>query len=240
MFRIKCTVASGSRIASKKSHRFFNTHCLKHYGTSVYPGTLNLMLPELMSVMEHLPSNYTHIEWGKPDDGLRRMYPAAINDVRCWVYIVTIGRQKDMLEIVAPYSLRDKLSLEDGDSVTLSFGVDCTVVSGYGDAGRMFRTHWRDLCTHFQEQHGISLYPGTFNLLPYKTVELPQEYMLVNFARKQRRVDKAKVNDVQGWMFFPDKGMANPKDTVEIISEHCLREVLNVEDGDIVTLEVCS
>ena len=99
-------------------------HFKKNCGFRPYPGTLNVIVPE-----EYLPQiNKVKNECKniiKPDEGFGavKYIKARLNDevTGAIVFPAKTTHEENYLEFIAKDKLRDKLNLEDGDTVSVEF-----------------------------------------------------------------------------------------------------------------------
>lgn len=106
---------------------------LPHYSENIkkllgyvpYPGTLNLVLEDELSLMNRiemdLAKGFMIPEYKDQDRvlGAVKLFPATINDVEGAVVIPSrTTHPKAVVEIISPFYLREKLSLKDGDRIS--------------------------------------------------------------------------------------------------------------------------
>ena len=101
-------VVSGSSTHHKIMPKH-NTIFKKTIGFIPYPGTLNVRLNERLQLSE--PIVVKDLMW---------LYPIKVNNIKC--YAIRRSRayrnnQTRILGVVAPYCLRDRFNLKDGDTV---------------------------------------------------------------------------------------------------------------------------
>jgi len=100
----------------------YRTQFKEKLGINPYPGTLNIKLDEkslpLRSMFE---LGGIHIEGFKTEDrtfGEARCYPATIEGLRCGLVLPQRSHHgDDIIEVISPYYLREKLGLKDGSEV---------------------------------------------------------------------------------------------------------------------------
>ena len=87
-----------------------------------YPGTLNLIIKESKKIRVLLKkSQYLKIV---PEEGFCEgiVIPALISSQKCAIIIPKVkDYPKNMIELISPINLRDKLLIKDGDKVTVTF-----------------------------------------------------------------------------------------------------------------------
>jgi riboflavin kinase len=87
-----------------------------------YPGTLNLKIKQSKKIKSLFQkSQYIKII---PEKGFCEgiVIPAFINSQNCAIIIPKIkDYPENMIEIISPINLRDKLQVEDGDEITITF-----------------------------------------------------------------------------------------------------------------------
>jgi riboflavin kinase len=123
------------------------------------------------------------------------------------------------------------------------------VVSGLGE-GRLFLSlpYYRE---SFKKILGFEPYPGTLNILIYDKLSLMNRILLdvskhlliPEFKDKDRvlgavKVYPANINNISPAAVVIPLRTTHPKSVIEIVSPYKLREVLRLEDGNDVTIEV--
>ena len=97
---------------------------IEKLGIDPYPGTLNLHLNDekIRSEWQRLQETDSYTIYASDDDSCdARCYPIFISEQYAGAIVVPLieNYPEDQLEIIAPISLRDNLSIEDGDLVKL-------------------------------------------------------------------------------------------------------------------------
>ncbi|HDM23861.1 hypothetical protein DRO02_02700 [archaeon] len=105
---------------------YYVKQIVEKLGFEPYPGTLNIRIKDEKSLMNRLlmetfkPTAYIHgFSNGKRTYGSAKCYLAAVNSFE-EAAVICIERThygKDVVEIIAPVCLREKLNLKDGDIV---------------------------------------------------------------------------------------------------------------------------
>lgn len=91
-------------------------------GFTPYAGTLNIQLSDKNAEHRKLLENAASLTI-RPAEGYSRgkLFKAAIGTVECAIVIPEVaGYPANVLEIIAPVNLREKLKLADGDEVTVT------------------------------------------------------------------------------------------------------------------------
>jgi len=106
---------------------WFQEQCQEKLGFKPYPGTLNIKIstdkiPEI-EVLE----NEEGLEFLPPDAVFcsGRAFPVSIADVRGAIIIPAAEVRvhgKNIVEVIAPINLKEKLGVADGDPISLVFG----------------------------------------------------------------------------------------------------------------------
>lgn len=122
-----------------------------------------------------------------------------------------------------------------------------TVTTGKGEGhAYMSRPGYRQ---QFQQHFDMQPFPGTLNLKlegenieRFKALQEQSGIHLSGFREDSQtygavRCYPCQVNDaVQAVIVIPDKSVY--REVMEVVSDVCLREVLNLHDGDSVTVEI--
>ena len=125
LMKIDGTVTTGlGKAAYFLSQDFYVNNFKKNCGFRPYPGTLNVIVPE-----EYLPQiNKVKNECKniiKPDEGFGavKYIKARLKDevTGAIVFKAKTTHEENYLEFIAKDKLRDKLNLEDGDTVSVEF-----------------------------------------------------------------------------------------------------------------------
>lgn len=106
------------------SQEFYTNEFEKNLGFIPYPGTLNVVVSdEYLDEINEIKNNCENLI--KPDEGFGavRYIEAKLNDIidGAIVFPAKTTHEENYLEFIAECKLRDKLSLEDGDTVYLEF-----------------------------------------------------------------------------------------------------------------------
>jgi len=121
--RLKGTVASGSGEGAKfVGLSWVKKQIAEKFGFNPYPGTLNIRLSEESVQIKRLLVKAKPIEISSIENFCRgKCYIASLkNHVKCAVVIPDVPNYpEDVLEIVAPVNLREKLQLKDGDHIKI-------------------------------------------------------------------------------------------------------------------------
>lgn len=91
-------------------------------GFTPYAGTLNIRLSDKSAEQRKLLENATSLTV-RPVEGYcnGKLFKAAIGAVKCAIVIPEVASYpQNVLEIIAPVNLREKLELADGDEVTVT------------------------------------------------------------------------------------------------------------------------
>ena len=119
--RLKGTVSSGKNEGAEFTKLpWVKKQIAKKIGFNPYPGTLNLELTEEEAVRKTLLDEAEAIEISPaPGFSPGRCFKADLrNSLRCAVVIPGIQNYpRDIVEVIAPANVREKLKLKDGDCV---------------------------------------------------------------------------------------------------------------------------
>ncbi len=89
-------------------------------GFDPYPGTLNLRVQDIRALNEWRAAKSISIEPGAPGFCTSRCYRVVIGGVAAaWLVPDVAGYPRDLVEIIAPVSLRQTLNLNTGDVVLI-------------------------------------------------------------------------------------------------------------------------
>jgi|AntDeeMinimDraft_6_1070357.scaffolds.fasta_scaffold05858_3 CTP-dependent riboflavin kinase len=97
---------------------------MPEYLPDLFPGTLNIKMHDIVPVIQWKTETY-HEEYKRNF----YMHPCTINDVSAWIIVPPLSTSRDnenglrserLLEIAHPEKLRQLLSLQDKDTVTIS------------------------------------------------------------------------------------------------------------------------
>ena len=120
--RVTSGVGEGKYYVSLEGYR---KQFIEKLGFDPYPGTLNLKIPKEQMYFRRLldEEEGIHIDGFKTEDrtfGEVKAFKCRINGIKGAVVIPQRTHySKDILEIIAPVCLREKLNLEDGDKVVV-------------------------------------------------------------------------------------------------------------------------
>ena len=91
-------------------------------GFTPYPGTLNILLSEESAKRRKLLEKATSVKICPPRGFCSgTVFKASIGTLECATVIPEVaGYPEDILEIIAPANLREKLELVDGDGITVT------------------------------------------------------------------------------------------------------------------------
>lgn len=91
-------------------------------GFDPYPGTLNVRVQDASALDEWRTGPSISIEPGAPGFCASRCYPIRIGGIAAaWIVPEVAGYPRDLIEIMAPVSLRETLNLNTGDAVLIEF-----------------------------------------------------------------------------------------------------------------------
>ncbi len=107
------------------SIKYYEDEIYKRMGFKPYPGTLNINLYDRLSIENRIlldASSGILIPEHKSEDrvlGAVKMFPASVNGTGPAAIIIPLRtvHPKSVIEVIAPYSIREKLRLKDGDDV---------------------------------------------------------------------------------------------------------------------------
>lgn len=90
-------------------------------GFMPFPGTLNVKLASSSMQSWNMLMTAQSMEIAPARGHCRgKIFAAHVNDMECGVVVpLVVGYSEDLVEVVAPFSLRKKLALADGDSVEI-------------------------------------------------------------------------------------------------------------------------
>lgn len=92
-------------------------------GFDPYPGTLNLRVQDTRTLDEWRAAKSISIEPGAPGFCASRCYPVEIGGIAAaWLVPDVAGYPCDLVEVMAPVSLRETLNLNTGDMVSIELG----------------------------------------------------------------------------------------------------------------------
>ncbi|WP_274379011.1 CTP-dependent riboflavin kinase [Saccharolobus islandicus] len=106
---------------------YYKNHINKVMGFDPYPGTLNIIIYDKLSLENRLlldssPSLIVP-EYKQKDRvlGAVRLYPASINKLTPAAVVIPLRtiHPKSVIEVISPFHLREKLNLKDGNEVTI-------------------------------------------------------------------------------------------------------------------------
>ena len=123
--KIHGEVATGlGKAAYFLSQEFYTNEFKKNLGFVPYPGTLNVIVSEeYLDEINEINDNCENVI--KPDEGFGavKFIEATLNDKisGAIVFPAKTTHEENYLEFIAENKLRDELSLNDGDFVTLVF-----------------------------------------------------------------------------------------------------------------------
>ena len=123
--KIHGEVATGlGKAAYFLSQEFYTNEFKKNLGFVPYPGTLNVIVSEeYLDEINEIKDNCENVI--KPDEGFGavKFIEATLNDKisGAIVFPAKTTHEENYLEFIAENKLRDELSLNDGDFVTLVF-----------------------------------------------------------------------------------------------------------------------
>ena len=121
--RLRGTVVSGSGEGAKfVGLSWVKKQITEKLGFNPYPGTLNIRLSEESAEIKRLLDKAKSIEISSIANFCRgKCYRASLkNHVKCAIVIPDVPNYpEDVLEIVAPVNLREKLQLKDGDHIEI-------------------------------------------------------------------------------------------------------------------------
>ncbi len=135
-----------------------------------------------------------------------------------------------------------------GEKSPTTYSIQGTLTSGMGE-GRYYMER-EGYKKQFKEKLGFTPYPGTLNLILKKREDKRKRKSLQDmeginidgFTHENRtfgaaKCFKAKIEDVNGAVVIP-KRTHHGFDTLEIIAQEKIRDIIAVKDGDTITVEV--
>ena len=123
---IKGIVVSGTKKGSYfVSLKVYSDQFKQKLGFKPFPGTLNVEISEgTLAQIKQIPEEKKGIIPGKEGFGDVKFIKAALNEINGAVlFPVKTEHSPDILEFVAAENLRERLQLNDGDSVTLKIEI---------------------------------------------------------------------------------------------------------------------